>query len=63
MSKHDTEVTLNQILLYVMEAVELSRGKIRQDLDRDRILNLALARLLEMLGEAANRIPQNVQDQ
>ena len=34
------------------------QGKTRQDLDQDRKLNLALVRLLEIVGEAANRIPK-----
>jgi uncharacterized protein with HEPN domain len=36
----------------------MAEGKTRQDLDRDRKLNLSLARLLEIVGEAANRIPR-----
>jgi uncharacterized protein with HEPN domain len=40
------------------EAVAMVRGKTRQDLDRDRMLNLSLVRLLEIVGEAANRIPK-----
>ena len=34
------------------------QGKTREDLDRDRKLNLSLVRLLEIVGEAANRIPK-----
>ena len=34
------------------------QGKVRQDLDQDRKLNLSLVRLLEIVGEAANRIPK-----
>lgn len=62
MSKNDPMVSLHQILAYAKEAVEISRGKTRQDLDRDRLLNLALTRLLEMLGEAANRVPEEVRN-
>jgi uncharacterized protein with HEPN domain len=32
------------------------------NLDQDRLLNLALVRLLEIIGEAANRVPDEVQD-
>jgi uncharacterized protein with HEPN domain len=63
MSKRDPNVSLRQILAYASEAVEISRGKTRPDLDRERLLNLALTRLLEMLGEAANRVPEEVQTQ
>ena len=34
-----------------------ARGKTRKDLDEERVLNLALVRLLEIIGEAANRVP------
>lgn len=34
----------------------MMRGKTRPDLDSDRMLNLALVRLLEIVGEAANRV-------
>lgn len=33
-------------------------GRKRADLDQDRLLNLALVRLLEIIGEAANRVPE-----
>lgn len=33
------------------------RGKTRAELDNDRQLNLALVRLLEIVGEAAGRVP------
>jgi uncharacterized protein with HEPN domain len=61
MTRHDTEVTLRQILSYAKEAVNLLLGKEREDLDQDRLLNLALSRLIEIIGEAANRVPDEVQ--
>jgi uncharacterized protein with HEPN domain len=60
MSKHDPEVTLTQILQYAQETVNICQGKTRHDLDQDRLLNLAITRLLEMLGEAANRVPEEI---
>ena len=36
----------------------MTRGRKRADLDGDRQLNLALVRLLEIVGEAGNRVPQ-----
>ncbi len=42
---------------HAAEAVELARGRARTELDRDRVLNLALARLVEIVGEAATRTP------
>ena len=63
MSKHDPDTALRQILAHAIEAVTISEGKTRTDLDRDRLLNLALTRLVEIIGEAANRIPEEVQEQ
>ena len=45
------------MLDHAREAIDLSAGRTRSDLDTDRLLNLALVRLLEIVGEAANRIP------
>jgi uncharacterized protein with HEPN domain len=61
MSKRDPQIALRQILSHAQEAVEIARGKNREDLDNDRLLNLALTRLLEVIGEAANRVPAEVQ--
>jgi uncharacterized protein with HEPN domain len=36
-------------------------GKSRADLETDRVLSLAVVRLLEILGEAAGRVPSEVQ--
>jgi len=47
------------MLDHAREAVEMARGKTRPDLDRDRKLNLALVRLLEIVGEAAARTPKD----
>ena len=63
MSKHNPETALRQILTYAREAVEIASGKSRLDLDDDRILNLALTRLIEIIGEAAHRVPDGVQMQ
>ena len=34
------------------------RGRARADLDTDRMLNLSLVRLMEVVGEAAVRVPE-----
>jgi uncharacterized protein with HEPN domain len=57
MSRHEIGVTLQQMLDHAQEATFLVDGKSRADLDDNRTLNLALTRLLEIIGEAANRIP------
>lgn len=40
---------------HAREAVELTRDKSRADLNTHRLLNLALVRLVEIIGEAASR--------
>ncbi len=63
MSDHKPDTALRQILAHAKEAVAIAKGKSRSDLDQDRLLNLALTRLVEIIGEAANRIPEKVQEQ
>jgi uncharacterized protein with HEPN domain len=57
MSRHETLVRLHHMLDHSREAVAMAAGKTRSDLDADRKLNLALVRLLEVVGEAASRTP------
>jgi uncharacterized protein with HEPN domain len=61
MSKHDPIIFYRHMLEYTREARALVQGRTRSDLDRDRLLNPALVRLLEIIGEAANRIPKEEQ--
>lgn len=49
------------MLDHALEAVAMTKGKTRTDLDKDRQLNLALVRLLEIIGEAASRVPKEEQ--
>jgi uncharacterized protein with HEPN domain len=42
---------------HTREARALAKGKTREDLKDDRIFELAQTRLLEIIGEAADRIP------
>jgi uncharacterized protein with HEPN domain len=45
------------MLDHAKEAVAMARGRTRSELDTDRQLNLSLVRLLEIVGEAAGRVP------
>ena len=49
------------MLDHAREAIVLVQDKTRSDLDSDRVLNLALVRLLEIVGEAANRVSKEEQ--
>jgi len=62
MTRHDTHVRLQHMLDHVREAIEMARSRRREDLDTDRQLNLSLVRLLEIIGEAAGRVPQEDRD-
>lgn len=57
MTRHSTAMRLQHMLDYAREAYEMTRSITRHDLDNDRRLNLAVVRLLEVLGEAAAKVP------
>lgn len=61
MLQHNTRLSLRHMLDHAIEAVAMLKGKTRTDLDKNRQLNLALVRLLEIIGEAATRIPKEDQ--
>ncbi len=50
------------MLDHAAEAVQLVRGHTREDLDTDRLLALAAARLLEIVGEAAGRVSRDFRE-
>lgn len=62
MSRRDPHLTLSQMLAYAREARELARGRTRADLDRERLLELSVLRILEVIGEAATRLPDEVRE-
>lgn len=61
MSRRDVGVTLRQMLDHVEEATALAHARNRSDVDSDRTFFLALVKLVEIVGEAASRIPDSVQ--
>ncbi len=58
MSRHDDTVRLHHMLDHAREAVQMTAGRNRPDLDSDRQFGLAMTRLLEILGEAAARVSE-----
>lgn len=62
MSRHDAKVFLQHMLEHSQQAVTLSQNRKRSDLDEDLTFNLALTRLIEIIGEAANRVPKEFQE-
>ena len=57
MTRRDGHVRIAHMLEHAREAAEMAAGTTREGLDEHRQLNLALVRLLEIVGEAANRVP------
>lgn len=62
MTRHDDTIVLRHMLDNAEEAISISKGRSRNDLDRDRLLALSLIKLVENIGEAANRVSIKVKD-
>src|SRR4051812_16009522 len=56
MPLRDDQATLRQMLAHAREALALVQGKSRAELDRQRVVALALRQLLQIVGEAAGRV-------
>lgn len=63
MSRRDPQVPLLHMRDHAREALDFAAGRKREDLDTDRMLCLALVRLVEVIGEAAARVPEEVRSQ
>jgi uncharacterized protein with HEPN domain len=51
------------MLDHAEEAVAMAKDHSRADLDANRQLSLALTRLMEVVGEAANRVPIEIREE
>lgn len=63
MTRHDDTVRLRHMLDHGREAVAILQDRARGDLDTDRLLNLSIVRLLEIIGEAAARVTPATRDE
>ena len=61
MSRRDDRVSLVDMLIHAKEAVVLSGETSLHDLIEDRVMQLALQKLVEIVGEAANRVSEETQ--
>ncbi len=62
MSDHDSTIRLRHMLDHSREAVSFASGKSRADLNTNRLLELSLMHLITIIGEAANHVPEDVQN-
>jgi uncharacterized protein with HEPN domain len=56
MTRHDDTVSMRHMLDHAREIRDLFEQYDRAELMRNRLLSLAVSRLFEVLGEAANRV-------
>ena len=61
MSRRDDTVPMRHMLDYAREAVALVRQRSRADLDADRLLQLGLRQIIQVVGEATNRVSRDGQ--
>jgi len=61
MSKIDDLTRLKHIRDAAEEALFFVQNRTREDLDNDRMLSLALVRLIEIIGEAGNNVSPSKQ--
>jgi uncharacterized protein with HEPN domain len=61
MPRHEDRVLLRHMLDHAAEAVAMVQDRQRADLNRNRMLELSLIRLVEVVGEAASRMGEATQ--
>ena len=61
MPRHEDDIRLRQMRDHAREAIGLMEGKTRDELEHSRTLQLALVRLVEIVGEAASRVSKEAQ--
>lgn len=54
--RKDDLIRLRHMLDAAKEAIELAAGKSRNEIETERMLNLSLVRLIEIVGEAADHV-------
>jgi uncharacterized protein with HEPN domain len=56
MTRRDDSISMRQMLDHARQARSMAQGRERSDLEGDLMFQLALARLVEIIGEAAGRV-------
>jgi len=62
MPRHDDTIPLLHMLNHAREAIAMIVGKGPESLGKERMLELALIRLVEIIGETAGRVSQAGQE-
>jgi uncharacterized protein with HEPN domain len=62
MTQHDPFVSIRHMRDHAAEAISLLANKSLEELEIDRVLQLALVQLIEIVGEAANRVPADTRE-
>ena len=61
MTQHNDMIRFRHMLDHAKEAVDLVAGKDKTELQHNRVLELALIRLVEIVGEASARVSSETQ--
>lgn len=59
MTQHDPLVSVRHMCDHAAEAISLLGQRTADELRADRMLQLALVQLIEIVGEAASRVPED----
>ena len=62
MSRHDPLVRLRHMRDFARKALSMVGGKARDVVERDEMLRLALTHLVELVGEAAAKVPPETRE-
>ncbi len=63
MPQRDPMVRLLHMRDYARKAIEMAKGRERKHLDEDEMFQLALTRLVELIGEAASHVAQETREE
>lgn len=62
MTRHDPLVCMGHMRDHAQEAINMLGDMTEQELSEDRTIQLAVTRLIEIVGEAANRVTNEFRD-
>ena len=63
MSRRDDRISLTDMRIYATKAIDMMGETSLGELEQDAMMQLALIKLVEIVGEAANRVSEETQQQ